>query len=206
MKEGEIIKEIFLFGRDSLIKGMVFQSTADPLKIVDIGCEINFIFGERATNVDIRSLEELREASKNPNLDIPNFVQADAQHLPFEDKEYDFAVLGEILEHVDDPKQVLMEAQRVARCLVFSVPNEYEWHPSLKPFQNPVHKQLFTEPSLKKLLVDAGLKLIEFVKLDYVGWSFFVGMATSKDTQITKTVHQDREIEAKKQKLEVKIV
>ena len=83
-------------------------------KIVNIGCaEDPADFGEKAVHVDI---------------DVYNhkyFVQADAHKLPFKDNEFNTAVLGDILEHVFDPTQVLREAGRVAEQVVATVFEEW---------------------------------------------------------------------------------
>jgi len=56
---------------------------------------------------------------------IPNFVQADAHKLPFQNKSFDCVVLGDILEHVLDPRKVLLEACRVSRKkVIITVPEE----------------------------------------------------------------------------------
>ncbi len=93
-------------------------------KIVDIGGNQGITFGQDpdVTVVDI------------DKYDIPNFVQADASKLPFTDKSYDTAVLSEILEHVDDPVKCMKEAKRVAKKVVITVPNEYEWEEGLGAF------------------------------------------------------------------------
>jgi ubiquinone/menaquinone biosynthesis C-methylase UbiE len=93
-------------------------------KIVDIGGNNGHTFGENP-NVTVVDIDL---------YDIPNFVRADAQDLPFKDKEFDTAVLAEILEHVPDPVKALKEAKRVAKKVVITVPNEYEWQEELKPF------------------------------------------------------------------------
>lgn len=41
-----------------------------------------------------------------------------AEHLPFEDNQFDFVSVGSVLEHADDPELVLSEAIRVASCAV----------------------------------------------------------------------------------------
>jgi ubiquinone/menaquinone biosynthesis C-methylase UbiE len=84
-------------------------------KIVNIGCESDPAgFREvGATQVDI------------DHYDLPNFVQADAHNLPFKDDEFDTAVLGDILEHVVDPVQVLREAGRVAKKVVCTIFEEW---------------------------------------------------------------------------------
>ena len=65
----------------------------------------------------------------------PNMVRGDAHKLPFFDKSFDTIVFGDVMEHVVDPYIVLKEALRVAKSrVVITVPNEYVWHKSLKPF------------------------------------------------------------------------
>lgn len=103
-------------------------------KIVDIGCQDGHIFQcfeyrDNVTNVDIDL------------YDIWNFVRADAQNLPFKDKEFDIAVLAEILEHVPDPVKALKEAARVANKVVITVPNEYEWNKNLDPLMTISDKE-----------------------------------------------------------------
>jgi SAM-dependent methyltransferase len=96
-------------------------------KIVDIGSNdghtfIDTPFMGNVTNVDI---------DQHP---IWNFVRADAAKLPFEDKSFDVAVLAEIIEHVPDPVAVIKEANRVAKRLILTVPNEHKWTEIVKPF------------------------------------------------------------------------
>lgn len=99
-------------------------------KIIDIGCNQGHIFAgwnrKNIVSVDIDDYSHM----------IENFVRADAHNLPFKDKEFDIAVLGEILEHVENPVQVLKEAKRVANKIIITVPNEYEWPPELNPFMS----------------------------------------------------------------------
>jgi ubiquinone/menaquinone biosynthesis C-methylase UbiE len=163
-----------MIDRRNLIKAMAYG------KIVDIGCNIGETFGERATNVDIHSLEDKRKESGDPNLMIPNFVQADANHLPFKDQEYDTAVMGEILEHMDNPVITLNEAQRVAKLIIFSVPNEHQWSADKKPFTHYDHKTNFDEQKVFELIMQTELKLLEYIKLIYAGWSYFIVAGLSK--------------------------
>lgn len=54
--------------------------------------------------------------------DIEGIV-CDGANLPFDDEEFDTVVLGEILEHLDNPGPVLAEAARVAKeRVVISIP------------------------------------------------------------------------------------
>jgi SAM-dependent methyltransferase len=98
-------------------------------KIVDIGCNEGLTFRDhplvsRITGVDI-------DAWNPPGY--AKFVQSDAATLPFAKEEFDCAVVSEILEHVPDPVAVLKEARRVAKVIMFTIPNEYNWHPAALP-------------------------------------------------------------------------
>jgi len=172
---------INLLFRDSLVKLFI----PSGMTIVDIGADFGHMFGNRATNVDVRSIEEIKEEyakSFNDELVVPNFVQSDAANLPFEDKKFDYAVLSEVLEHVEDPVKVVKEAMRVAYFVVISVPNEYEWASENKPFgPQSGHLRFFDEKMLMNLFIMAGLNVLEFVKLSYIGWGFFVILGTNSE-------------------------
>jgi ubiquinone/menaquinone biosynthesis C-methylase UbiE len=165
---------MFIFDRATIMKSLAYG------KIVDIGCNLGEMFGDKATNVDIHSLEDKRKESGNPALVIPNFVQADANHLPFEKQEFDTAILGEILEHMDDPVQTLNEAQRIAKIIIFSVPNEYQWSEEKKPFTHYDHKNNFNEQKVFDLIMKSELRLLEYIKIIYAGWSYFMVVGVSK--------------------------
>jgi ubiquinone/menaquinone biosynthesis C-methylase UbiE len=92
---------------------LAFQRDYAIGRIVNIGCGDEPVgFGDRATNVDI---DEWR---------LPNFVRAEMHALPFSDKLFDTAVLGDVLEHCLDPDGAVAEAARVARRLVVCIPEE----------------------------------------------------------------------------------
>ena len=150
--------------KNDIIKQLTFG------KIVDVGCFDGHMFWDKAVNVDIIKYAD----------NIPNFVLAGADTLPFVDNTFDCAVYGEVLEHVDDPIKTLNEAKRIANAIIFSVPNEYEWIPEYNPFSNPGHKRFFTEETIKKLFADVNIELDQFLKVNFCGWSHFVGRGVIK--------------------------
>ena len=87
---------------------------------------------------------------------IPNFIQADAQHLPIRSKCMDTVVLGEVLEHVADDITVLAEATRVARKrIVFSTPNEHLWPAEYSPFITREERRILEEePDIPTMAYD----------------------------------------------------
>jgi predicted SAM-dependent methyltransferase/glycosyltransferase involved in cell wall biosynthesis len=80
-------------------------------------------------------------------------IVCQAEAVPLPDKSVDVVVLGDILEHYDDPSILLNEAIRLAKKrIVITVPWEERWSKNLTPFEHTGHKQLFTETLLRQEL------------------------------------------------------
>ena len=139
-------------------------------KVLEIGCSKGALFD--GMNLDVTGLD--LEKHKIPNPPYNNFVLADARNIPFTDKSFDCAVLAEILEHFVDPLPVLKEAMRVAKHVIYTVPNEFKWDKSIGPFANNAHLQFFDFESLGEFLKSADVKFT-VREMNYNGWSFFVG-------------------------------
>ena len=124
-------------------------------KIIDIGSQDghtfkNTEFSGYVTSVDI------------DKYDFPGFIQMDANKLEFPDKTFDIAILGEILEHVASPVMVLKEANRVAKRVLITVPNEFEWDKSLFPFQTIEEDSKRTNRTIEQMAKDGNPEAIEF--------------------------------------------
>ncbi len=60
-------------------------------------------------------------------------IEADGQFLPFIDNAFDYVICSHVLEHVEDPKQLIAELTRVANRGYIETPSEigeriYGWH------------------------------------------------------------------------------
>ena len=51
-------------------------------------------------------------------------VEADGQFLPFADRAFDYVICSHVLEHVEDPAQLIAELERVARRGYIETPSE----------------------------------------------------------------------------------
>lgn len=101
---------------------LVNNALSVPGTTVDVGCADAFMFRDIARDRTIFVDVDRKLREKNRKL---NFFVADAHNLPFRDGCFDVAVLGETLEHVRDPVQVLKEVYRVCRVkLLLTVPLE----------------------------------------------------------------------------------
>lgn len=148
----------------------ILNQIGDGEKILDVGCaDGQLLRGHRRNIVFV---------DKDPQL-LPNFIQADASMLDkvFLPKQFDVAVLAEILEHVDDPVAVLRSAWQVAKRLLITVPNEFEWPESLGPFKSKSHIRFYTVEMLTQHLLEAkldGLQYFRVDKLSFGGWAWFI--------------------------------
>ena len=136
--------------------------------IADVGCADAFMFRDHPEfNVVYLDI------AKSPLLKRLTFVQADAHHLPFRDKTFNTVILGDILEHVKDPPQVLREAKRVANHIYATTPNEWEWDETKRPFQFAPHIRFYTEETLTQDLELSLKNTFEILKIRGGGWAFF---------------------------------
>jgi len=80
-----------------------------------------------------------------------SFVNADGENLPFKDKEFDYVICSQVLEHVDDPAKFIHEQCRVAK-------RGYIETPSL------IGEFLFPKASHKWVILEIDDKLVLFEK------------------------------------------
>ncbi|HEV3479655.1 MAG TPA: class I SAM-dependent methyltransferase [Gaiellaceae bacterium] len=95
-------------------------------------------------------------------------VEADLTALPFEDASFDAAVLGEVLEHIEDDRAALTEVARVLRLggvLTLSVPANPKLFGPSDVWAG--HVRRYTRPELLQACADAG-----FTVHRCLGWGF----------------------------------
>jgi glycosyltransferase 2 family protein len=117
--------------RTDTIKKMLVASDGDI--IVDIGC---------GSGVQLRALKIAKPSfligtdvnrnalvyAKNKNIPQSEFIIADAQNLPFKSETVNKIICAEIIEHLNEPEQMIGETQRVLKnggSIVITTPNEH---------------------------------------------------------------------------------
>jgi len=101
-------------------------------KGLELGCGMGLAvkllsdIGYDMIGVDISKLF-LEQGGKEYNLPKEKLILADALHLPFKDKSFDFVCCIDFIEHVSDVKSCLKEIARVTKkyIVIFS-PNYYD--------------------------------------------------------------------------------
>lgn len=101
---------------------------AQPDSVLDIGCAEGFVLNRirkhvrNCTGIDCDEQALSRGRVLHPGLDLRT---GNAEKMPFEDNSFDFVLCTEVLEHVENPGQVLAELVRVSRKWVLvSTPHE----------------------------------------------------------------------------------
>jgi ubiquinone/menaquinone biosynthesis C-methylase UbiE len=161
--------------KDSMVGILPFLKKED--KVLDFGCGTCSIWkyladrGYNLTGVDINNLSLYQKYQ-------PEIIQEG--RLPYEDNQFDVAIIYTVLHHTKDPKSVLLEVKRVAKRLIvveetyknsfqkyltFIMDSLTNWEFLGHPHTNK------TEQEWTNLFTEIGLKIDETRKKTY--WLFF---------------------------------
>ena len=115
---------------------------------------------------------------------INNVYSADVTDKEFKfskfsnDKDWDFIVLGEIIEHIDNPVQFLSSIKEnfssCAKEILVTAPNAYSWSHVLSYSQNQIelinsdHRFWFTPYTILKILVKSNIQINDLYFADPV--------------------------------------
>jgi methionine biosynthesis protein MetW len=141
--------------------------------VLDLGCRAgalsqHFLAGNEVTGLDVDE-HALGFAAQRGLHTVWGDVE---EPLPFEDDSFDAVVVGEILEHVRFPGDVVAEIVRVLRpggVVVGSVPNVFRLKNRLKfllgrpPENNPMHLRMYSPASIRAELAPIGPAELSFV-------------------------------------------
>ena len=98
---------------------------------------------------------------KTSSRDLSNLIDVkifDGYVIPYEDKQFDLAILTHVLEHVEHPRLLISEISRVAKYVYIEVPLEDNIRLKRGYVNAPVgHINYYNERTLYMLLVSCGL-------------------------------------------------
>lgn len=116
-----------------LLQAMIAHWPRRKQKLLDIGCGTGtFLEFFWSCGFDVTGLDSSPDMLALAREKIG--VRADlhlgqAEHLPFDDREFDYVTLTTVLEFVDDPALVLREAARVSRKgVLITFLNRFSWY------------------------------------------------------------------------------
>ena len=99
-----------------------FVKQSQGKKLLDIGSHrggYSIAFaqkGYRVTGIEVDSgrVATAQQAAQEQKLTIP-FLQGDARDMPFQDNEFDIAILSNVIEHIPNTPQLLTEIYRILK-------------------------------------------------------------------------------------------
>jgi SAM-dependent methyltransferase len=152
-----LLLDLFLSARPGpdVLNGGAGQGTLSR-RLAELGFEVT------STDVSPEAVELLRERAPG------DVLEADLTSLPFEDARFDAAVLGEVLEHIENDRGALAEVARVLRpqgVLALSVPANPKLHGPSDLWAG--HVRRYTRPELLEACSGAG-----FTVHRCLGWGF----------------------------------
>ncbi|WP_162052403.1 methyltransferase domain-containing protein [Pontibacter pamirensis] len=166
---------------ESIVNGkkIIHLGCTDHIPLIKAKISNNQWFHKRLTEKASRCLgvdinEEALSYVKNElgyNDLILHNVVTDAPHPSILETKWDYLILGEILEHVNNPTLLLQTIQeKYGSCIekmIITVPNAFDYknfYYSLSNIEliNTDHRFWFTPYTLAKIAVEAGLKVDNF--------------------------------------------
>lgn len=158
---GHIREHIEIIDGDLAIIG---RQMADVHHILDIGAgPATFVARARAAGYDALALDI--EPGAGPvwrAAGIPG-VLADGFRLPLRDGVFDVVRIKEVIEHVEDPRRLLLAARAVLASgghVIAHVPSPYsQFYPVANFWDDYTHVRPLTRRGLERLFIDAGFTI-----------------------------------------------
>ena len=136
--------------------------------VVEVGCGDGALiqelarrgFGQSYVGYEV-SDSGVREAQERTYAKPSRFELVDGAQLPAEDKTFDLAILSHVLEHAEEPRQLLKEAARLANYVCVEVPLELNLR-TRRDFQwtSVGHINLYDPVVIRHLLQSTGLQVL----------------------------------------------
>lgn len=140
-------------------------------KLLDLGCgNGDFLLRTQAMGVDVTGVEPDPAAVKAMKGRGLKVLHGDLNSSNFNDDSYDYITLNHVIEHVQDPKQLLAELYRVTAAggiIWLGLPNPQAhglriFKQAWKGLHPPFHLIIPSHKVLKSWLLETGFERIEF--------------------------------------------
>ncbi len=106
---------VWRFGQDRRLNLVRKHVDLENARILDVGCGIGTSVGKfRQFSPDVHGVDVDPDKVARASAHLPNIRVAPAERLPYPDRSFDFVFLPEVIEHVEDDRQAIAEAVRVA--------------------------------------------------------------------------------------------
>jgi 2-polyprenyl-3-methyl-5-hydroxy-6-metoxy-1,4-benzoquinol methylase len=155
----------------------IFSFIEENKNILDIGSGSGWLSkgkkmhaGLTMVDLSAKNLERIREISKGADL---NYVLADAAELPFKEFTFDYIILSEVLEHLNDPAKAIerihYSLKAGGKAIITTPYNEvikyYLCIHCNKKTPANAHLHVFNENILSGILDKLNIKYYKFIKM-----------------------------------------
>ena len=141
-------------------------------RLLDIGCGSgNFLVSAREAGWQVSGVEPDPEAANVTRLLGVDVMVGTAELLDRESACFDAITISHVIEHVHSPRKLLADIYRLLKqngVLYIETPNiDSQWAKLFKKnwrgLETPRHLVLFTQESLKDLILELGFRKIEYI-------------------------------------------
>lgn len=162
-----IWRDLGAFDKATTIARLTQGLFTTPPRVVEIGCGDGAVLAALSARASARELVGFDispsgvKAARGREYRLPTRVEIfDGERLPVQDDEFDLAVLTHVIEHVENPRELISEAARVASRIFVEVPLELNARtPRDFRWTDVGHINLFNPTSLRHLIQSVGLRV-----------------------------------------------
>ena len=149
-------------------------------KVLEVGCGMGFtgraIKEREKSGVEVTGIEIVPEMAEKARANLDNVISGDVEkvELPFGKEYFDCILYGDVLEHLINPWKLLRqhcEFLQKGGYVIMSIPNiahyrtiqmlcRKEWKYADAGILDSTHLRFFTLKSIKRMVSDAGLEII----------------------------------------------
>lgn len=158
------------------------KRTPEPGRVLDVGCATGTLLAAlRDVGWEPHGVEPNPKASAYARERLGlNVITGELQDAGFDEKSFDLVIFWDVLEHVFDPRDTLVEAARLAKpngMLLLTLPNPHSVDAKLfgtywAGWDIPRHLQIFPLPNLARLLRETGWRMDETLCMSGRHWLF----------------------------------
>jgi ubiquinone/menaquinone biosynthesis C-methylase UbiE len=142
----------------------------DAQKVCEVGCGegsilqwlSDFNFASQFYGIDI-SQSGIERTSEKKIKNIVELKVFDGYTIPYSDKFFDLVVCSHVIEHVEHPRILLKEIQRISKKQVFEVPIDFSFYVDRKAkhYLNYGHINIYTPALFRYLLLSENFSILK---------------------------------------------